>query len=105
MTCGECGGGYTIIGKDRYGCATRRPKGTCQNGVSISRQSIETRVFVGLQDRMLEPDLVAEFVRSFAAEQALIQREASVAGARLRSELDDVDRRLQGMLRAVENGA
>ncbi|HZB92749.1 MAG TPA: hypothetical protein VE397_14985, partial [Stellaceae bacterium] len=21
LVCGECGGGYTIIGKDRYGCA------------------------------------------------------------------------------------
>ncbi len=43
LTCGCCGGGYTIIGKDRYGCATRRGKGTCDNGRSISRLHIEAR--------------------------------------------------------------
>ena len=105
LKCGTCGGGYTIIGKDRYGCATRRSKGTCQNGASISRRAIEARVLSGLRDRMLEPDLIAEFVRAFGAEQALIQREAVVAGARLRSELDEVERRLEGVLRAIENGA
>ena len=28
LTCGCCGGGYTIIGADRYGCAAVRSKGT-----------------------------------------------------------------------------
>ena len=55
LTCGCCGGGYTIIGKDRYGCATRRGKGTCDNSRSISRQHIEARVLSGLRERMLTP--------------------------------------------------
>ena len=105
LTCGLCGGGYTIIGKDRYGCATRRSKGTCQNRTSISRQVVEVRVLAGLKDRMLEPSLVAEFVRTFAAEQALIHREAIVASTRLHSDLEEVERRLAGVLQAVENGA
>ena len=62
MTCGCCGGGYTIIGKDRYGCATRRQKGTCDNARTITRQEIEARVLVGLKERLLAPDLVAEFI-------------------------------------------
>ena len=28
----ECSGSYTIVGKDRYGCVTRRSEGTCSNG-------------------------------------------------------------------------
>jgi transposase len=31
LKCGECGAGYTIIGKNRYGCAGRRSKGICSN--------------------------------------------------------------------------
>jgi site-specific DNA recombinase len=29
LVCGSCGGGYTIVGPDRYGCASHRSKGTC----------------------------------------------------------------------------
>jgi hypothetical protein len=31
LVCGQCSGRYTVVGKDRYGCATRRAKGTCSN--------------------------------------------------------------------------
>ena len=59
LECGCCGGGYTIIGKDRYGCATLRAKGTCANQRTIMRQHIETRVLSGLKERLLAPELVA----------------------------------------------
>ena len=105
LSCGVCGGGYTIIGRDRYGCATRRCKGTCDNGVTIRRQIIESRVLGGLKDHMLAPDLVAEFVRAFAEEIATAQRDAAGVSQRLKGELADVERRLEGVLKAVENGA
>ena len=38
LECGHCGGGYTIMGRDRYGCATRRSKGTCENSRTVTRQ-------------------------------------------------------------------
>jgi site-specific DNA recombinase len=79
LICDCCGGGYTILGKDRYGCATRRAKGTCTNGRTILRQRIETRVLSGLRDRLLTPKLVEEFVRSFA-EQMAISSGGRVAG-------------------------
>ena len=37
LACGCCGGGYAIMGLDRYGCATRRSKGTCSNSFTIDR--------------------------------------------------------------------
>ena len=42
-----CGGGYTIMGKDRYGCAAHRSKGNCGNDRTIGRQAIESRVLEG----------------------------------------------------------
>ncbi len=41
VRCCECGGNYTIIGKDRYGCATRKMKGTCSNTKTIGRQALD----------------------------------------------------------------
>jgi hypothetical protein len=105
LTCGCCGGGYTIVATDRYGCATRRGKGTCTNTSTIMRQHLEARILSGLKDRMLAPDLVAEFVRAFAQEAAAIRAEAAGTQIRIKDDLADVQRRLEGVLRAVENGA
>jgi hypothetical protein len=68
LTCGICGGGYTTVGKDRYGCATRRIKGTCNNERTIKRQEIEARVFDGLKQPLVTPDLVETFVSAFHEE-------------------------------------
>jgi site-specific DNA recombinase len=63
LVCGCCGGGYTIIGPDRYGCATRRSKGTCSNALVIGRNELEERVLDGLRERMMAPELIAAFNR------------------------------------------
>ncbi len=105
LKCGCCGGGYTIISPDRYGCAAHRSKNTCANSNTIKRQHLESRVLSGLKDSMLAPDLVADFIRAFAAESASIRAEAISSHSRLKSELADVKRRLEGVLQAVENGA
>ncbi len=105
ITCGSCGGGYTIIGADRYGCATRRGKGTCDNGHTITRQAIEARVLGGLKQRMLAPELVEEFVRAFADECARAGRDRAYDEGKLHKERMAVERSLAGILKAIEAGA
>ena len=105
LTCGCCVGGYTVIGRDRYGCATRRGKGTCDNGHTITRQHIETRVLSALRARMLTPELVAEFIRAFADELQATQRDATQRRASLEPQLADTERSLAGILRAIKGGA
>jgi hypothetical protein len=105
LTCGCCGGGYTIMAKDRYGCATHRIKGTCDNTATILRQRIEARVLTGLKDRLLAPELVAEFVRSFAEEIAAAQRDIVQKRSAVERQLAETDRSLSGIVRAVEQGA
>ena len=104
MVCGCCGGGYTIITTDRYGCATHRGKGTCSNITTIRRQHLEARVLSGLKERMLAPELVAEFVQAFTEELAMLRRTARSEEVRLQSELADISRRLEGVLKAIEDG-
>ncbi len=105
LTCGCCGGGYTVVGLDRYGCATRRGRGTCDNAKTISRQRIEARVLAGLKDRLLAPDMVAEALAALEAESAAARREARAAASGRRRELDEVERKLAGVIRAIEDGA
>ena len=97
--------GCTIIGKDRYGCATRRGKGTCTNSHTIMRQRIEARVIDGLRDHMLTPDLMEIFVSAFEAELTALQGRAGSERTRLTRDLGAVERRLAGVMRAIEDGA
>ena len=105
LECGCCGGGYTIVGKDRYGCGTLQAKGTCSNQRTIMRQHIETRVLSGLKERLLAPELVAEAVRVFADEMAASRKEAAQRWAGQPREMAEVRRSLGGILKAIESSA
>ena len=55
IKCGSCKSNFIIVGKDKYGCATRRTKGTCSNSHVLKRQDIETLVLDGLKEKLIEP--------------------------------------------------
>ncbi|MGH9692757.1 MAG: recombinase family protein, partial [Bryobacteraceae bacterium] len=104
LKCGSCGGGYTILAHDRYGCAARRQKGVCQNSRTITRQEIETRVLDGLKDRLLAPDLVKEFVQEFNAE---LERSRACHRAEINAraqKMANIDNKIRGVLKAIEDG-
>jgi site-specific DNA recombinase len=104
LVCGGCGGGYTIMGKDRYGCAAHRSKGTCGNDRTISRQAIEGRVLDGLKHRLLAPDLFETFARAYQEECEALARAADAARAGLATRLSQVERKIAAMIRAIEDG-
>ena len=45
VRCGCCGGGMTIIGRERYACSARKEQGTCTNATSIKAQELEQLAF------------------------------------------------------------
>jgi site-specific DNA recombinase len=104
LACGCCGAGYTIMAKDRYGCAAHRNQGTCANDRTILRPAIEARVLAGLKERLLAPELVATFVAEFQAEVSRRQADAGQATAAVERELAGVERKIAGILKAIENG-
>jgi len=69
------------------------------------RQRIEARVIDGLRDHMLTPDLMEIFVSAFQAELSALQGRAGSERARLTRDLGAVERRLAGVMRAIEDGA
>jgi site-specific DNA recombinase len=104
LVCGSCGGSYTIIGKDVYGCATRRSKGTCANRAVLKRLDIEARVLSGLKEKLLAPELVEEFVRQFQEEVNRAAKEAHATISITQGRLAGVVRKLEGIVRAIEAG-
>jgi DNA invertase Pin-like site-specific DNA recombinase len=104
LICGVCGGGYTLRNLDRYGCANHINRGTCSNTRTIPRQVIEGRVLDGLRDRLLAPELVKTFIEEFIAEVNRLNAEAEGQWAASRRELAATERKIEAILRAIEDG-
>jgi site-specific DNA recombinase len=105
LVCGCCGDGYTIIGPDRYGCATRRSKGICSNALVIGRNELRERVVDGLRKRMMAPELVAAFIEEFNAELCRLNGDANAERAAAQRALADVERKIVSIVKAIEDGA
>ena len=104
LVCGHCGGRYTVVGKDRYGCATWRARAPAATTWTITRQRIEARVLGGLKDKLMAPELVAEFVRAFQDEINAAAEAAAARAEQLRREAEVVERKIVGILAAIEDG-
>src|SRR3990170_98763 len=104
LKCGCCGGGFTIVAQDRYGCATHRSKGTCNNNATVSRQEIEERVRGGLKEKLLAPELVREFIRAFQEEMNRTNAEREEQFRADRQQLDSIKRKIAGIVTAIEEG-
>lgn len=104
LVCGECGGGYTIRGKDRYACAARANSGACGNSRTIKRQELERRVLEGLKASLVTPDLIAEFATAFTEEWNRLQAGRAVERRNAENARADVKRRIDGILEAIERG-
>ena len=94
MTCGGCGGNVSIIGKDRYGCSTRKNKGTCDNAQTLTRQKLESRVLASLKTRLLAPEHLEAFVAQVSED--FDTQQASAGGQR-----KTLDHLRQGNLRRL----
>ncbi len=104
LKCADCGGNLVIMGKDRFGCSTRRRQGTCTNALSISRQSIEARVLVGLKERLVTPELLSVFIKEFQAEYARLRSEALAFHDQTTKLVANVEKKIKAVMVAIEDG-
>ena len=105
LKCGECGGNYTKISKDLFGCATARNKGTCKNRLNIRTDAIETIILDGLKDNLLAPDLYKEFAREFIAETNRLRMDQSADINAMRSDLSKIEKQIDKLVMSIANGA
>jgi DNA invertase Pin-like site-specific DNA recombinase len=105
LACGCCGGGYTIVAQDRYGCATRRGKGICDNSRTIQRQSIERRVLGALTSTLVRPEVIAEALEKVQEDLAASQKNKLNRHLALKRELNGIADKIEGVMQAIERGA
>ncbi|HWT12260.1 MAG TPA: recombinase family protein [Allosphingosinicella sp.] len=98
--CGVCGGGYTIASRDRWGCGRWRDGRGCSNNRTVAGRLLEERVLAGLGDKMLNPDVVAAYVREFHREHARRSAEVGRRRAKLDRALAAIDAKIARLVEA-----
>ncbi len=71
IKCGCCGGGFSTVSLDRFGCSSSRNKGTsvCTNRTTIARQDMEGQILTALTDHLMDPALVKAFAEEYIVER------------------------------------
>ena len=104
LKCGVCGGGYSKISQEHYGCSAARDRGTCSNGLTIRRDIIEASVLSGLRTHLMHPDLVKEFVAEYHRELNRLSAQHEQTHARQKDELVRVERQIRAIVEAIKDG-
>ena len=106
MRCGVCGGGFSKISTQHFGCSTARNKGptACSNLRTIRRDVLEATVLAGLRERLMDPDLFKVFAAAFAAEWNRLQGAAAAELTARADELKRVKQQLERLVDAIVNG-
>ena len=104
MKCGACGGGYSKISKDHFGCSTSRNKGTCNNRLSIHKNVIEATVLDGLRHHLMDPELFEEFCKEFTQELNRLRMNQGADHKSKERELDKVTRNIKRLIEAIKSG-
>ena len=104
LKCGCCGGSYGIITRDRYGCLNRYRRGTCDNGHTIRRDDIESRILAGLTEKLVSAEAVGDAVRTYAEELNRQNHERRAQTEADRKALAKLERGIAGIMAAIEDG-
>ena len=105
LSCGACGGSYTVRGQDRYGCFNHYNRGTCDNKRTIKRQVIEARVIAGLKDKLLWRQIWSpNSSRAFQEETNALNHDRELATAQDKASLAKTERSIKSILDAIEDG-
>jgi site-specific DNA recombinase len=104
MRCGVCGGGVVTWNRVRIGCANARNKGTCSNKTTMRRDDLEATVLEGLQHRLMDPALMAEFCDAYTRQLNELSRDRNAAREGAKAELDRINRDLDRLVQALLDG-
>ena len=94
MVCGCCGGGYSKISRDHFGCTSNRAKGDaiCDNTQTIHQHELESLVLDAMQHTLMDEEALAIFCEEYAKERNRLRAEATAGRDGLEKELSQVKR-------------
>ncbi|WP_137899312.1 recombinase family protein [Sphingomonas sp. 2SG] len=103
--CGVCGSGWIVKGNGYWACAGRKEGNNCTNERTVSTARYEDRVLHGLREQMLDPDLVAIFVKEYHEARARGLREERQNRTRYERRLAEASGKVDRLVAAISAGA
>lgn len=94
LKCSCCGGNYSVVRDDFMRCSTLQNSKGCTNTRTIRCSEIEGRVLKALQERLLDPEVVAEAVETYRQERARLS-------AQRRRKRNELERELEQVMRQI----
>jgi site-specific DNA recombinase len=105
VRCGMCNAPMTVRATGgRLGCSNHVERGTCTNARTVQRDALLGRVLIGLKERLLAPELVEEFARTYVAEINTANRERGARQAGLQGQVAKLDRQIRTLLELLKDG-
>ena len=104
LKCDCCGGGYSKVSKDLYGCSTARNKGTCNNRLTIRQDELEGSVLNALQDHLMDEELCQVFCKEYTSHMNELRSKHNAKRIAIEKELKDLVKKESQMIDAICNG-
>jgi DNA invertase Pin-like site-specific DNA recombinase len=104
LKCGVCGGGCSMVNATDYACTNARNRGICDNRLAIRRDVLEESVLAGLKSRLMQPDLVKEFVAEYHRELNRLAAGRDDERKRFAHDLAKAEREIKEIIEAIKAG-
>lgn len=100
--CGSCGGNWIRIDRDLWGCTRHANGKVCTNGKKIANARYEAAVLAHIQGPdLLDPELVAEYVREYHREHARRAGEVTRDRTKLERRMAEASRKIARLVDAI----
>ena len=104
MKCGTCGGGYSKVSANLFGCSTARNTGTCNNRQNIRRDVLEATILNGLKEHLMDPVLFKEFADEFIREINRLRGDEKRLLTQRQGDLARCESRIKKIVNAIAEG-
>lgn len=102
--CGDCGHAFPILGVN-HGCNGRRMGIVCNNRRRVSRNDLETAVFSGMLERLLQPHILETYLAEYRSEMAAAAAGYEARRAGVRERLRQLQDKEENLMAQIEAGA
>jgi site-specific DNA recombinase len=91
-----------MVGEGRLGCSGHKERGSCSNSKKISAARVEDAVLEGLRARMLHPELIREFTKTFSETLAHLLKANLETGETQAKRLTEIDKQISRIIDSME---
>lgn len=104
LSCGECGGGCSMISATHYGCSTARNKGTCENRLSYHQEKLEGLVIGALRSKLMNARRCEIFCQEYVEHSNWLRRQQDADLHKRRGELARTEAEIANLTQALKAG-